>query len=112
MARADLARSKVARENGMRLLEKDISETCRAISAAHQKIEAASRGTTANRTKFTEQQLRYESGLATARDVMEAETELRQAEAVELEDRLRLVLASILLARQDGSILERHGLVL
>jgi multidrug efflux system outer membrane protein len=112
IARSDLARSTVARENGMRLLQKSISETCRAVSAAHQKLEAASRGAEANRTKFAEQQLRYQTGLASARDVMEAETELRQAESIELEDRLQLVLASILLSREDGTILERHGLVL
>ena len=112
IARTELARSNTARENGMRVLQKDISETCRAIDAANQQLEAAARGSTANRTKFTEQQLRYETGLASARDVMEAETELRQAESRELEDRLRMVLASVLLARQDGTILERHGLEL
>jgi outer membrane protein TolC len=112
IARSELARSTVARENGMRLLQKGISETCRAVSAAHQKLEAAARGSEANRAKFAEQQLRYQTGLASARDVMEAETELRQAEAIELEDRLQLILASILLSREDGTILERHGLVL
>jgi multidrug efflux system outer membrane protein len=112
IARSELIRSTVARENGMRLLQKGISETCRAVSAAHQKLEAAARGSEANRAKFAEQQLRYQTGLASARDVMEAETELRQAEAIELEDRLQLILASILLSREDGTILERHGLVL
>lgn len=112
IARAQLERSETSRVNGLRLLERDIHETCREIAAASQQLEAASRGVAANRAKYEEQRLRYEAGLATVRDVMLAEDELLQAESRHLESRLRLVLANVLLAREEGTILDRHQLTI
>jgi hypothetical protein len=105
---AELTRSSVAGENGMRLLEKVISRPAGpspgVTSHPPRRRRARKRITGSSKSS----NCRYKAGLASARDVMEAEAELRYAQSRELEDRLQLVLASILLSRQDGSILERR----
>lgn len=111
-ARFDLERNKLAQADGMKVLEKDIYETCRAITSAQRENDAASRGVAANSAKYDELRQRYDAGLVTMHDLTMAEDELRASESRRLETRLRHILSTILLARQEGSLLERHAFTL
>ncbi len=111
-AAAEFERSQLARDNGFRELRREIFETCREIGVCREEVSAAATGVEVNVAKYDEQFHRYQEGLSTVRDLREAEAELRQARAVELDARLRLIVATVMLARQDGSIARRHGLVL
>jgi outer membrane protein TolC len=112
IAQAELEGSEIAREKGLRDLRRLCHETCREIESGREQHHAAATALAVNEAKWEEQQSRHREGFATARDLTEAEAELRMAEARELEARLRIVLAKTLLARLDGTIAERHGLIL
>ncbi len=111
-ARAELEKSELARTQAFRELKRQIFETCRAIESERQQLDAASYGARVNRAKWEEQFRRYQEGLVSVRDLMEAEGAFRQSEANELEARLRLILAGVLLAREEGTLPERNHFVL
>jgi outer membrane protein TolC len=111
-ARAELEKSELARTQALRELKRQIYETCREIESERTQLEAASYGTRVNRAKWEEQFRRYEEGLIIVRDLMEAESAYRQSEVGEFAARLRLILASVLLAREEGTLPERHHYVL
>lgn len=111
-ARAELEKSELARTQAFRELKRQIFETCRTIESERQQLDAASYGTRVNRAKWEEQFRRYQEGVVSVRDLMEAEGAFRQSEANELEARLRLILAGILLSRQEGTLPERNNFVL
>ncbi len=111
-ARIELEKSELARIQAFRELKRQIFETCRTIDSERQHLEAASYGARVNRAKWEEQFRRYQEGVVSVRDLMEAEGAFRQSEANELEARLRLILAGILLSRQEGTLPERNNFVL
>lgn len=111
-ARAELEKSELARTQGLRELKRQIYESCREIASERNQLEAATYGTRVNREKWDEQFRRYQEGLVSVRDLLEAEGAFRRSETVELEARLRLILAGILLARQEGTLPERNHFVL
>lgn len=111
-ARAELDKSELTRTQAFRELKRQIFETCRTIESERQQLDAASYGTRVNRAKWEEQFRRYQEGVVSVRDLMEAEGAFRQSEANELEARLRLILAGILLSRQEGTLPERNNFVL
>ena len=111
-AAAELEASKLAREDGLRQLRKDIFETCWEIEASRQQVVAGEAGLAANSQKYEQMVARLKEGLATVRQVMEAENELRRASEVLLDARLRQAVAIVLLSRQDGSITSRHRLAI
>lgn len=111
-ARAELERSKLARTQALRELKRQIYESCREIESERNQLEAASYGVRVNREKWDEQFRRYQEGLVSVHDLLEAEGAFRKSEASELEARLRLILAGIMLARQEGTLPERNHFVL
>ena len=111
-ARAELEKSELTRTQAFRELKRQIFETCRTIDSERQQLDAASYGARVNRAKWEEQFRRYQEGVVSVRDLMEAEGAFRQSEANELEARLRLILAGILLSRQEGTLPERNHFVL
>jgi outer membrane protein TolC len=111
-ARAELEKSELVRTQGLRELKRQIYESCREITSERNQLEAASYGMRVNREKWDEQFRRYQEGLVSVRDLLEAEEAFRRSETVELEARLRLILAGILLARQEGTLPERNHFVL
>lgn len=111
-ARAELEKSEITRTQAFRELKRQIFETCRTIDSERQQLDAASYGERVNRAKWEEQFRRYQEGLVSVRELMEAEGAFRQSEANELEARLRLILAGILLSRQEGTLPERNHFVL
>ncbi len=111
-ARAELDKSELTRTQAFRELKRQIFETCRTIESERQQLDAASYGTRVNRAKWEEQFRRYQEGVVSVRDLMEAEGAFRQSEANEMEARLRLILAGILLSRQEGTLPERNNFVL
>ncbi len=111
-ARLELERSELARTQAFRELKRQIFETCRTIESERQQLDAASYGARVNRAKWEEQFRRYQEGVVSVRDLMEAEGAFRQSEANELEARLRLILAGILLSRQEGTLPERNHFVI
>lgn len=111
-ARAELEKSQLVRTQALRELKRQIYETCREIDSERNQLEAASYGMRVNREKWDEQFRRYQEGLVSVRDLLEAEGAFRKSEANELEARLRLILAGILLARQEGTLPERNHFIL
>ena len=111
-AQADLEKSELSRTQALRELKRQIYETCREIDSERKQLEAASYGARVNRAKWEEQFRRYEEGVVSVRDLMEAESAFRQSEVGELGARLRLILAGVLLAREEGTLPERHHYVL
>lgn len=111
-ARAELEKSELARTQALRELKRQIYETCREIESERNQLEAASYGARVNREKWDEQFRRYQEGLVSVHDLLEAEGAFRKSEANELEARLRLILAGIMLARQEGTLPERNHFVL
>lgn len=111
-ARAELEKSELTRTQAFRELKRQIFETCRTIDSERQQLDAASYGERVNRAKWEEQFRRYQEGLVSVRELMEAEGAFRQSEANELAARLRLILAGILLSRQEGTLPERNHFVL
>lgn len=111
-ARAELEKSELARTQALRELKRQIYETCREIESERTQLQAATYGARVNREKWDEQFRRYQEGLVSVRDLLEAESAYRRSEANELEARLRLILAGILLARQEGTLPARNHFVL
>lgn len=111
-ARAELERSTVAKTQALRELKRQIYETCRQIVSGQTQLDAASRAAEVNKAKWDEQFRRYQEGIVSVRELLLAEGEYRAAQSRELNARLQLVLADVMLARQEGSILNRNHLML
>jgi outer membrane protein TolC len=111
-AQAELERSTVAKTQALRELKRQIFETCRQIVSGQTQLEAASRAAEVNKAKWEEQFRRYQEGIVSVRDLLLAEGEYRAAQSRELNARLQLVLADVLLARQEGTITDRNHLML
>lgn len=73
-------------------------------------MEAATAAASLQSAKWDEQLVRFKEGIASTRDVIETEQEYREAAIREMEARLRLVLASVLLSTQQGTIPTRNNL--
>jgi outer membrane protein len=111
-AQAELERSSLVKTQALRELKRQIYETCRQIVSGHTQLQAASRAAQVNQAKWEEQFRRYGEGIVSVRDLLEAEGEFRASQSRELNARLNLVLADVLLARQEGTITNRNWLML
>ena len=111
-AKAELERSTVAKTQALRELKRQIYETCRQIVSGQTQLEAASQAAEVNKAKWEEQFRRYQEGIVSVRELLLAEGEYRAAQSRELNAQLQLVLADVMLARQEGSILDRNHLML
>lgn len=117
--RADLrqAEKQIEREEmrQMELRQVLLRDTRRAYRNFQARTEAvrAARITLELRTAAYEQELgKYENGLATFREVLEAQNELDQAQVRYIETRFNRIQAEIELERVAGSLPERHSLVI
>jgi outer membrane protein TolC len=111
-AKAELERSKVAREEAEERLRQRIKELCRAIAFGRQQLTAARQSQNASNQKWQEQIQRHKEGLVSVRELREAEEDLRVSEIRVLEVRLILLGAWATLGQLDGSIAQRHNLPL
>ena len=109
-SKARLEASKHSLQQGLRALKRDIFQTCRSIDSGHVQLEAATAAASLQSAKWDEQLVRFKEGIASTRDVIETEQEYREAAIREMEARLRLVLASVLLSTQQGTIPTRNNL--
>lgn len=110
-AKAALGRSQVAREEAEQRLRQRIAELCRAIRFGRLQLSAANQSRKVSLQKWQEQLQRQREGLVTARDLREAEEDLRNSEVRALEARLGLLTAWSNLGQLDGSIAQRHNLL-
>ena len=82
----------------------------RAVGLGRERLAADRAAADASRRAYEQARARLATGLATLRDVLEAQSDLDVAESSLLETQLELRRASILLDRLAGRLLARHGL--
>ncbi|MGJ3244045.1 MAG: TolC family protein [Opitutales bacterium] len=81
----------------------------RDATLSRQRLEAARRTLALQEAAFAQERSRYDNGLATFREVLEAERDLDAARVSELNARFAVIEAAVGLTGLDGSILQRHG---
>lgn len=91
-------------------LVNEVRARWRAVMLGRERLAADQASAEANRRAYEQARARLASGLATVRDVLEAQSNLDAAEISLLETQLELRRSSIILDRLAGSLLARHGL--
>jgi len=109
-ARARLAQAEADLAAYRQDLVSEVRARWRAVVLGRERLEADRASADANRRAFEQARARLASGLATVRDVLEAQSNLDVAESTLLDTQLELRRSAIILDRLAGRLLARHGL--
>lgn len=88
-----------------------LREAWRALAASKERRISAQASLELNAESFERQRALYDAGLASFRDVLEAQRDLDLAKLRHLQATYDIVRAEVQLARLDGRLLARHGFV-
>ena len=115
-ARANLARAEIVetqldrrRQQLEQLIEAEVRDAMQAVRSSQQRLDAASSQRRYALEQYESERRRFESGLSTVFLVLERQTTLVQAQALELRARADLNQAIAQLERSTGGTLEWHG---
>lgn len=118
-ARANLARTRIAatqivrqRQQLEQTVEAEVRNTLQAVQSAQARLEASSSARRNALEQYESERRRFDSGLSTVFLVLERQTALVRAQALELRARADVNQAIALLERATGATLERHGVAL
>lgn len=104
---AERAHTQLARIQQELLLQ--LRTAWRNVAAAKQRVQSTGASVLLNEESYDRERARYESGLATLRNVLEAQRDLDDARLRYLEAATDLLRGTIRLSLLDGTLLSRHG---
>lgn len=116
-ARLRQANAALAR-NALRVqqLEQDVlvsvREATRRITATRKSVEIAALAAQLSQRQYEAERARYRAGLSTSRRVLEAQSDLENAQLAHLRTRLDLLRAHAALRRIEGTALDHYGITL
>ena len=82
----------------------------REFNTGQKRLEVAEVAVNLQEEQFAQEEARYAAGLATLREVLEAQEDMDTAQASYLEAWIDALQARVVISRLDGSLLERHEL--
>ncbi|MGF1452940.1 MAG: TolC family protein, partial [Opitutales bacterium] len=108
-ARAGLRQAEGRRALILQTLMFNLRSAWRSLAAARERFTTSEISLELNQEAFERERARFEAGLSTFRDVLEAQSDLDDARLRRLSALSDMVEAEVRLQRLDGRLLERHG---
>jgi HAE1 family hydrophobic/amphiphilic exporter-1 len=115
-ARANVARTRIARqlleeqrEQTGQAIEVEVRNALQAVRSSQERLRAAASARRSAQEQYDSEQRRFESGLSTVFLVLQRQTTLVTAQALEVRSRADLNQAIAVLDRATGATLTRHG---
>ena len=109
-AEARVEQAEIAVVERRQALLAEVRSAWRAVKIAQERLSSTGASLALQEATFAQELARRDNGLATTREVLEAQSDLDAARLTDLQARVDLVQAFVSLARLDGSLLDRYAL--